>query len=236
LLLAVSRFSALGANPVGIGEQHGRGRQRHRAPRVFGLALLGIGFVIVATICVQLLRGTVARERARAEWTKVMKSSQISAIASLGLTSVSAGAPVVRVIIPTIRLDEVVVEGLSDKDLWAGPGHMPGTVFPGQNGNSVVSAHRDRHFHRLDDVRVGDMIETQTPYMSVMWRVTQRRVVGKDERVIFESQTPMLTLTTCWPTRYVGPAPDRLLLTAEPVSMKERERGPRAIEPAANGR
>lgn len=160
-----------------------------------------------------------------------MKSSTISAIAGLGLTRVPSGAPVVRVIIPSIRLDEVVVEGLSDRDLWAGPGHMPGTVFPGQNGNSVVSAHRDRHFHRLDDLRVGDVIETQTPMMSVMWRITQRRVVGKEERAIFESTTPMLTLTTCWPTRYVGPAPDRLLLTAEPVSMRERETGPQAVEP-----
>jgi sortase A len=229
----VSQFSALGASPLGLRESRGRGRQRHRAPRIFGIALLAIGLIIVTVIGVQLLRGTVARERARAEWTKVMRSSTISAIAGLGLTRVSSGAPVVRVIIPSIRLDEVVVEGLSDKDLWAGPGHMPGTVFPGQNGNSVISAHRDRHFHRLDDVRVGDMVETQTPLMSVMWRVTQRRVIGKDERAIFESAGPMLTLTTCWPTRYVGPAPERLLLTAEPVSMKERESGPKAVQPGA---
>ncbi len=187
----------------------------------------------MTVVGVQYLRGTVARERTRAEWTKVMKSASLSAIASLNLTRVPSGAPVVRVIIPAIRLDEVVVEGLSDKDLWAGPGHMPGTVFPGQTGNSVISAHRDRHFHRLDDLRVGDMIETQTPMLSVMWRITQRRVVGKDERVIFESRTPLLTLTTCWPTRYVGPSPDRLLLSAEPVSMRERETGPKAVAPGA---
>ncbi len=162
-----------------------------------------------------------------------MHSSSLSAIASLGLTRVAAGAPVVRVIIPSIRLDEVVVEGLSDRDLWAGPGHVQGTVFPGQTGNSVISAHRDRHFHRLDDVRVGDMIETQTPMLSVMWRVTQRRVIGKDERVIFETLTPTLTLTTCWPTRYIGPAPDRLVLTAEPVSMKERETTGKAVQPGS---
>ncbi len=232
----MSRSSALGSNPLGIREAQGRGRPSRRASRVFGIAVLAIGLIIVTVIGVQYLRGAVARERARAEWTKVMRSSTISAITSLGLTRVASGAPVVRVIIPSIRLDEVVVEGLSDKDLWAGPGHMPGTVFPGQNGNSVISAHRDRHFHRLDDLRVGDVVETQTAAMSVRWRITQRRVVGKDERVIFESQTPMLTLTTCWPTRYVGPAPDRLLLTAEPVSMRERETGPQPVAPGAVAR
>ncbi len=192
--------------------------------------MLAIGLIIVTVVGVQYLRGAVARERARAEWTKVMRSSSLGAIASLGLTRVASGAPVVRVIIPSIRLDEVVVEGLSDTDLWAGPGHMPGTVFPGQNGNSVISAHRDRHFHRLDDVRVGDVIETQTLAIAVRWRITQRRVVDKDARVIFESATPLLTLTTCWPTRYVGPAPERLVLVAVPVSMREREAGPQAVD------
>ncbi len=226
----MSQFSALGASPVGIRERQERGRPRRRAPRVFGIAILAIGLILVTVVGVQYLRGTVARERARAEWTKVMRSSTISAITTLGLTRVASGVPVVRVMIPSIRLDEVVVEGLSDKDLWAGPGHMPGTAYPGQNGNSVISAHRDRHFHRLDELRVGDMVETQTPAVIVRWRITLRRVVGKDERAIFESPTPMLTLTTCWPTRYIGPAPDRLLLTAEPVSMRERETGPQAVD------
>lgn len=229
----MSQYSALGASPVGIRESRRHGRRRRRAPRVFGFAILAIGLIIVAIVGVKLLRGAVARERARAEWSKVMKSSSISTMAGLGLTRVASGAPVVRVIIPTIRLDEVVVEGLSDKDLWAGPGHMPGTVFPGERGNSVISAHRDRHFHRLDEVRVGDVLETQTPTMSVRWRVTLRRVVGKDERAIFDSNTPTLTLTTCWPTRYVGSAPDRLVLTAEPVSVRARGRAPAATDPDA---
>ena len=158
-----------------------------------------------------------------------MASANISSIAGLNLTRVASGTPVVRVIMPSIRLDEVVVEGLSDKDLWAGPGHMPGTVFPGGTGNSVISAHRDRHFHRLDDVRVGDLVETQTAQMNVMWRVTTRQVVTRDAKVIFESSTPMLTLTTCWPTRYIGPAPDRLILTAVPVSVRERAGAVRVV-------
>ena len=188
-----------------------------------------VGLIVLAVIGVQLLRGSVARDRARAEWTKLMAAASISSIPAMSLTRVSSGTPVVRVIIPSIRLDEVVVEGLSDKDLWAGPGHMPGTVFPGENGNAVISAHRDRHFHRLDDVRVGEMIETQTPAMDVVWRVTSRRVVHRDDKVIFETAEPQLTLTTCWPTRYFGPAPDRLIITAVPVSVRERA----AASPAA---
>ena len=218
----MSHSSAVGARPLGLRESPRRGRQSRRAARFFGLALVTIGLITVTVIGVQLLRGAIARERARSAWTRLMASASISSIAGLNLTRVTSGTPVVRVIMPSIRLDEVVVEGLSDRDLWAGPGHMPGTVFPGGTGNSVISAHRDRHFHRLDDVRVGDLVETQTAQLHVMWRVTKRQVVTKDAKVIFESDEPRLTLTTCWPTRYIGPAPDRLILTAVPVSVRDR--------------
>lgn len=222
----MSRSSAVGLNPVAARPRRGPApRQRFRAARTFGLAIFITGTLVVAAVAVQLLRGTIARERARAEWAKLVQSSSLNEVANLGLRRVRSGTPVTRVIIPAIRLDEVVVEGLNDRDLWAGPGHMPGTVFPGDNGNSVISAHRDRHFHRLDDVHVGDMIETQTLQVSVMWRVKERQIVTKDARVIFESPTPRLTLTTCWPTRYIGAAPDRLLIIAEAVSMRERVHG-----------
>lgn len=218
----MSRFSALGASPVGLRRSARRERPGRHAARLFGVTLLAAGLILLTVIGVRLLRGAVARERARAEWTRIVAAAKLSTLATLEQRRVPSGRPVVRVVIPSIRLDEVVVEGIGDKDLWAGPGHMPGTVFPGQAGNAVISAHRDRHFHRLDDVRIGDVIETQTPQRDVMWRVTDRRVVTRDERVIFPTEEPVLTLTTCWPTRYFGPAPERLLLTAVPVSMRER--------------
>ena len=230
--MAVSRSSALAASPRSeYLPERGSRRRRFRAARSFGLVVFAIGLILVTIVGVQLLRGTIARERARAEWAKLMQSSSFSVAAQLGLNRIPSGAPGVRVIIPSIRLDEVVVEGLTDRDLWAGPGHMPGTVMPGENGNAVISAHRDRHFHRLDDLRVGDVIETQTPQMSVRWRIRERQIIQKEDRAIFESQTPLLTLTTCWPTRYFGTAPDRLLVIAEPVSVKEREVVPKAVAP-----
>jgi len=230
----VSRSSALGADPAALRPFRRRPSRRYRGARIFGTTLFALGAILVTIVGVQLLRGTIARERARAEWAKLMQSASFTAVADLGRKRrIASGKPVTRVIIPSIRLDEVVVEGLGDRDLWAGPGHMPGTVLPGENGNSIVSAHRDRHFHRLDDVRVGDVIETQTEQMSVRWRITTRQIVQKDEKAIFETTEPTLTLTTCWPTRYFGSAPDRLLITAVPVSMRERTATPPAVRPSA---
>ncbi len=220
----LSPWRARGADPAAIEAAVARSSRRRRRRARFGWTVFTLGFALVAVVGAQLLRGAVARQKARAEWQKMVKAATLTpALAGLTMKPVKAGAPLVRVLIPTIRLDEVVVEGIDEKSLWAGPGHMPGTVLPGQAGNSVISAHRDRHFHRLDDVRVGDLVETQTPALSVTWRVVTRQIVGKDERVLRRSDTPQLTLTTCWPTRFVGPAPDRLILTAIPYEVRERE-------------
>jgi sortase A len=131
--------------------------------------------------------------------------------------AVAAGAPVARLRIPRIGLDAIVLEGVEDSELNAGPGHLPGSALPGEPGNAVISAHRDRHFSRLGELQVGDTITTETG-QSVAWVIVRRRVVGEAAPALFSTPDATLTLTTCWPIRYLGTAPDRLLLTARPIT------------------
>jgi sortase A len=127
------------------------------------------------------------------------------------------GAPVARLVIPAIDLDEIVVEGVGPVELNGGPGHFPGSVLPGEAGNAIVSAHRDRHFRRVGELGVGSRIRTETRSGTVEWVITERRIVSRDTPSLFEESAPTLTLTTCWPLRYFGPAPDRLLIIAKPA-------------------
>jgi sortase A len=128
------------------------------------------------------------------------------------------GAPVARLVIPSIDMDEIVMEGVGPVELNGGPGHFPGSVLPGGAGNSILSAHRDRHFRRVGELSVGSTIRTETRAGSVEWVVMERRVVSKDTPALFEESEATLTLTTCWPIRYFGPAPDRLLIIAKRAS------------------
>lgn len=128
------------------------------------------------------------------------------------------GTPVARLLIPAIELDEIVMEGVGPVELNGGPGHFPGSVLPGDAGNSILSAHRDRHFRRVGELAVGALIRTETRTGAVEWVVTERRVVSRDTPALFEESAATLTLTTCWPLRYFGPAPDRLLIIAKPAS------------------
>lgn len=124
------------------------------------------------------------------------------------------GAPVGRLVIPALGLDEIVVEGVEEPQLVAGPGHLPGSPYPGEKGNAIISAHRDRHFRKLDKLAIGDTIVTQTRHDKTVWIVSARRVVTASAPVLRSTPDAQLTLTTCWPVRYLGPAPDRLIITA----------------------
>lgn len=169
-------------------------------------------------------RGALARSDARSAWERAEAQRAIrqSRLIDLGETAagVARGAPVARLIIPSLGLDEIVVEGVGDAELNAGPGHLPGSAMPGDVGNAVLSAHRDRHFSTLGDLHVGDTVFTETAAGRSSWIVTKRRVVGAGKPALFSSDEPVLTLTTCWPIRYFGTAPDRLILEARLIDLE----------------
>ncbi len=186
-----------------------------------GAALLVGGAALLVYAASAWASGALERDRARAAWdASLARRAVLAAHAAVapGRASTAPGAPVARLVIPSISLDEVVVEGVGSRQLNAGPGHLPGSVLPGDRGNSIISAHRDRHFHRLDDVRVGDTVYTETLAGRDTWVVTSRRVLDREAPALFRTADATLTLTTCWPVRWLGPAPDRLLLTARRAS------------------
>jgi sortase A len=152
-----------------------------------------------------------------------LATSRVASVVPLPLLAMSSreirrGSPVARLLIPAIDLDEIVMEGVGPIELNGGPGHFPGSVLPGESGNAIVSAHRDRHFRRMGNLVVGSRIRTETRSGATDWVVTERRVVSRDTPALFEASEVTLTLTTCWPIRYFGPAPDRLLIVAKPAA------------------
>jgi sortase A len=188
--------------------------------RAVSLVLVGLGSCLLVGAAVSVARGAIARDAARTRWAELeaQRSARgARALVGQGGWAITLGSPVARLVIPKLDLDEVVVEGVGDAALRAGPGHMTGSAVPGDRGNSVLSAHRDRHFRSLGELGVGDTLVTESDRGTVVWQVARVRVVTADAPVLHGSDSPMLTLTTCWPIRYFGPAPDRLIVEARPV-------------------
>ena len=189
--------------------------------RATGFALFAAGGLMLSYAGARYVSGMYRADQARRAWEQEDARAQVALARSLAehptRRRVVEGAAVARLIIPRIGLDEIVLEGVGTEELNAAPGHLPGSAFPGERGNSVISAHRDRHFDRMDEVQLGDTILTESGQYQNAWVVISKRVVGSATPALFKTADATLTLTTCWPIRYLGTAPDRLLLTARPI-------------------
>jgi sortase A len=117
--------------------------------------------------------------------------------------------------IPRLDTAAIVEEGVENGTLWKAVGHVPGTAFPGENGNAVLAAHRDTYFSGLGDLKVGDLVSFKSPTATYSYRVESTRIVEPDDAdVLRASKEPTLRLVTCYPFHYIGSAPQRYVVTA----------------------
>jgi len=123
-----------------------------------------------------------------------------------------------RIEIPRLLLSAVVVEGVGKTTLRRAVGHIPGTALPGQPGNVGLAGHRDTFFRSLKDLKIKDEIQLSTLAGNFKYEVESLRVVEPDNvGVLARSRENVLTLVTCYPFYYVGPAPQRWIVRARQV-------------------
>lgn len=115
-------------------------------------------------------------------------------------------------------MNVVVVQGDTDEDLRRGAGHIPGTSLPGAKGNVGIAAHRDTFFRPLRNIRRGDVIELSNGNSKYLYRVNYTEIVRPDRSDVLDPTAfPSLTVVTCYPFYYVGPAPKRFIVHAEEI-------------------
>ena len=124
-----------------------------------------------------------------------------------------------RIEIPRIGLSAVVFEGTDKNTLRHAAGHVSGTALPGQSSNMGIAGHRDTFFRPLRNIRQDDVITLTTLLGEYRYRVVSTKVVSPyDVAVLDPSENEILTLVTCYPFYFVGPAPDRFIVRAERVT------------------
>ncbi len=117
--------------------------------------------------------------------------------------------------IQRLDLSVMVVEGTGSGVLARGVGHVPGTAFPGERGNVGLAGHRDTYFRPLRNIRSGDRITLRTPDGRFVYRVDRALVVSPRRADLLRGdQRARLTLVTCYPFYYIGPAPRRFVVQA----------------------
>jgi sortase A len=176
--------------------------------KVLSWSLIAIGIVLLGYVGGQYWQMYRSQKNLEAEWQR-----QTATVSVPGHADISADQMLTRLVIPKIDMDAIVIEGASRRELSEGPGHMKQTAQPGETGNSVITAHRDTFFRHIYELNKGDHIQVRRSGRTFTYAVTGKRIVKpEDVSVIKPTNDPQLTLITCYPTYYIGPAPERLVV------------------------
>jgi sortase A len=138
--------------------------------------------------------------------------------ATLASDGLAENTPLGRIEIGSIGLKAMIQEGTGWRTLQRGVGHITGTALVGHSGNVGLAAHRDTFFRKLGKIHEGDEITLTTLTGTYFYRVGLISIVEPEESsVLRESGENTLTLVTCYPFSYVGPAPKRYIVRAQQV-------------------
>src|SRR2546423_8281640 len=195
--------------------------------KVLSMVLLLVGLGLLGYVGSEYGSMYRTQKQLAAKWEQ-----QAATVRAPGQPSLAAHDLLTRVSIPKISLDAIVIEGVSRKQLSVGPGHMKDTAFPGAAGNAVITGHRDTFFRHIYELQKGDDILVRRNGQLFKYQVTGKKIVKPDDvSVLRQTTDPQLTLITCYPTYYIGPAPERLVIFSKLIAQTADTQ---AIRPAGN--
>ena len=178
-----------------------------------GPLLIALGVLLLGYVISQYASMFMEQRRLAHLWQE-----QNSPAAATAAAPRPADDGLTRLSIPRINLDAVVTEGSSRRQLAIAPGHMTESPIPGLAGNSVITAHRDTFFRHIYELQRGDSILVQRSGEQYRFEVIGKKVVAPDDvSVLKPTKDPHLTLVTCYPTYFIGPAPERLVVFSKLV-------------------
>lgn len=109
----------------------------------------------------------------------------------------------------------VVMPNVDERTLEQNIGWLPGSAIPGKDGTCVLMGHRDTDFRILQYVEVGNVFIVHADNLEFKYKVSKIKILKSDSELRFEAQSGVnLLLVTCYPFRYNGHAPYKLLIYA----------------------
>jgi len=105
-----------------------------------------------------------------------------------------------------------IYAGIDEETQRSGPGWMPESALPGNDGMSVILGHRNRnHLKIIENVQVGDEISFRyLDCTSISFSVTDVQIFENSaDWVLPQPDGNMLVIVTCYPFRYSGSAPGK---------------------------
>jgi sortase A len=180
------------------------------------------GVVLLGYCAFTLLDSKLYQARQVRRFQQQLSSAQPAPPGGIGLhpflIAPPLGGTLGSIEINSIGLTAIVMEGIDGRTLRRAVGHIPGTPLPGQQGNVAIAGHRDTFFRPLRNIKHDDEITLTTLAGSYRYIVDSTQVVEpEDTQVLDDSGGTILTLVTCYPFYFVGPASKRFIVRAHKI-------------------
>ncbi|WP_319413247.1 class GN sortase [uncultured Cohaesibacter sp.] len=127
--------------------------------------------------------------------------------------------PLARLTIPALNFETIILKEAGGEGLAFGPVLLDQSAPLGRTGTSVIAAHRDTHFRKLADLRIGmQVIVEPVAGPKLSYKIDASRVARWDQSgLIRDSRQDTLVLSSCWPFDGLSSSPLRFIAEATPT-------------------
>lgn len=173
--------------------------------RIFGLLLIIIGIVIIVNVVYK----KIVTSQKQNEILEVFESQLVDAKNNkedenepVKIEAINGHMPVAIIEIPSIKLKQPVVEGITEDVIKYFLGKFPESSMPGEVGNFAVAGHRVSDFTdafiNLYKVKTGDEVIVTNVDGRYTYEVDNSFIVDPDQvEVLEKADYEKITLITC---------------------------------------
>jgi sortase A len=126
--------------------------------------------------------------------------------------------PIARLIVPSLGIDQIVLEGAYERTLAFGPAHVESRTGLEDQSAIILTGHRDTHFRFLERLQRGDVVALQDRGGKwIHFTVKDLQIVDfRTASIHTDGDETQLVLVTCYPFNAITPGgPLRYVVTAE---------------------
>jgi sortase A len=173
------------------------------------IVLLSTGFILTAKPLYHFIKRSALKIQSERRWESALKHKERDIKAAAWLTA------------PGADVSTLVLKSAEKEDLINFP------IFAKfAKKEKVIIAHRDIHFNHLDKLRQGDTVTVQLRNSQIYsYRVHKTEIIDKQSiNGYFEKnrENNQLAIVTCYPLKYIGPAPKRYIVWCKPVRNSQK--------------
>lgn len=144
---------------------------------------------------------------------QVFKSGLYAEAAPVWSPKPAKGSVIGKLIIPSLNINEAILDGTDQPELAKAPGHLQDSVYPGELGKSILAAHNVTTFHHLDQLTKGMEFTVITNQGTFTFTVTGQKILHLQDE-LQDTAYPSLALETCYPLDALYLTNERLFVEA----------------------